>query len=72
MGARLLGNSGAELDMMPFGGWANPEIMARYGAAQAVDRALAAYDTNRSVERDGQSSASRRLDAGGGPDNPLA
>jgi hypothetical protein len=30
--------------MMRLGGWANHEIMARYGAAQAVDRALAAYD----------------------------
>jgi integrase/recombinase XerD len=41
---RWLSNGGAEQDMMRLGGWANHEIMARYGAAQAVDRALAAYD----------------------------
>jgi hypothetical protein len=30
--------------MMRLGGWANHEVMARYGSAQATDRALAAYD----------------------------
>jgi site-specific recombinase XerD len=41
---RWLTNGGAEQDMMRLGGWANHEVMARYGSAQAVDRALAAYD----------------------------
>jgi integrase/recombinase XerD len=41
---RWLANGGAEQDMMRLGGWANGEVMRRYGAAQAVDRALAAYD----------------------------
>jgi integrase/recombinase XerD len=41
---RWLTNGGAEQDMMRLGGWANHEVMARYGSAQATDRALAAYD----------------------------
>jgi site-specific recombinase XerD len=41
---RWLTNGGAEQDMMRLGGWANGEVMRRYRAAQAVDRALAAYD----------------------------
>jgi site-specific recombinase XerD len=41
---RWLANGGAEQDMMRLGGWANHEVMARYGSAQAVNRALAAYD----------------------------
>jgi site-specific recombinase XerD len=41
---RWLINGGAEQDMMRLGGWANHEVMVRYGSAQATDRALAAYD----------------------------
>jgi site-specific recombinase XerD len=41
---RWLANGGAEQDLMRLGGWSSHEIMARYGSAQAVDRALAAYD----------------------------
>ena len=41
---RWLSNGGAEQDMMRLGGWANHEVMGRYGSAQATDRALAAYD----------------------------
>lgn len=42
---RWLANGGTEGDLQRLGGWANAEVMRRYGAAQAVDRALAAYDT---------------------------
>jgi site-specific recombinase XerD len=42
---RWLANGGAEQDLMRLGGWSSHEIMARYGSAQAVDRALAAYDS---------------------------
>ncbi len=41
---RWLRNGGAEGDLQRLGGWANADIMRRYGASQAVDRALAAYD----------------------------
>lgn len=42
---RWLASGGAEQDMMRLGGWANGEVMRRYRAAQATDRALAAYDS---------------------------
>jgi site-specific recombinase XerD len=42
---RWLSNGGTEGDLQRLGGWANADVMRRYGAAQAVDRALAAYDT---------------------------
>jgi integrase len=35
---------GNEGDLQRLGGWENADIMRRYGAARAVDRALAAYD----------------------------
>lgn len=35
---------GSEDDMMRLGGWEDPTVMRRYGAARAVDRALANYD----------------------------
>jgi site-specific recombinase XerD len=35
---------GSESDLMKLGGWEDPTIMRRYGAARDVDRALAAYD----------------------------
>lgn len=41
---RWLASGGTEGDLQRLGGWANAEVMRRYGAAQAVDRALAAYD----------------------------
>jgi site-specific recombinase XerD len=41
---RWLSNGGTEGDLQLLGGWANADIMRRYGAAQATDRALAAYD----------------------------
>jgi site-specific recombinase XerD len=41
---RWLSNGGTEGDLQLLGGWANAEVMRRYGAAQATDRALAAYD----------------------------
>lgn len=31
-------------DVMTLGGWVDPSVMRRYGAARAVDRALSAYD----------------------------
>lgn len=37
-------NGGAEGDLQRLGGWESPQVMARYGSARAVDRALAAYD----------------------------
>jgi site-specific recombinase XerD len=42
---RWLAAGGNEGDLQKLGGWESPEIMRRYGAARAVDRALAAYDT---------------------------
>jgi site-specific recombinase XerD len=44
---RWLASGGTEGDLQRLGGWANSDVMRRYGAAQAVDRALAAYDTIR-------------------------
>jgi site-specific recombinase XerD len=41
---RYLEAGGAEGDLQRLGGWESAEIMRRYGAARAVDRALAAYD----------------------------
>jgi site-specific recombinase XerD len=42
---RFLVNGGTEGDLQRLGGWESSEVMRRYGSAQAVDRALAAYDT---------------------------
>jgi integrase/recombinase XerD len=42
---RWLAAGGTEGDLMRLGGWESAEIMRRYGAARATDRALAAYDT---------------------------
>ncbi len=42
---RWLSAGGNEGDLQRLGGWESAEIMRRYGAARAVDRALAAYDT---------------------------
>jgi integrase/recombinase XerD len=36
---------GSEDDLARLGGWQDIRVMRRYGAARAVDRALAAYDT---------------------------
>jgi site-specific recombinase XerD len=44
---RWLAAGGTEGDLQRLGGWANSDVMRRYGAAQATDRALAAYDTIR-------------------------
>lgn len=41
---RWLAAGGREGDLQRLGGWESTEIMARYGAARAVDRALNAYD----------------------------
>jgi integrase/recombinase XerD len=41
---RWLAQGGNEGDLQRLGGWANVEQMHRYGSAQAVDRALRAYD----------------------------
>jgi integrase/recombinase XerD len=41
---RWLSNGGTEGDLQLLGGWVSADIMRRYGAAQATDRALAAYD----------------------------
>lgn len=41
---RFLANGGNEGDLQRLGGWENAEVMRRYGAARAVDRALDAYD----------------------------
>lgn len=41
---RWLAAGGNEGDLQRLGGWESAEIMRRYGAARAVDRALAAYD----------------------------
>jgi integrase/recombinase XerD len=42
--SRFLEAGGQEGDLQRLGGWANAEVMRRYGSARAVDRALAAYD----------------------------
>jgi site-specific recombinase XerD len=42
---RWLAAGGTEGDLQRLGGWANAEVMRRYGSAMAADRALAAYDT---------------------------
>jgi site-specific recombinase XerD len=42
---RWLAAGGNEGDLQRLGGWANAEVMRRYGSAQATDRALRAYDT---------------------------
>lgn len=42
---RWLRAGGNEGDLQRLGGWESAEIMRRYGAARAVDRALAAYDS---------------------------
>jgi integrase/recombinase XerD len=42
---RFLSAGGNDGDLQKLGGWANAEVMRRYGATRAVDRALAAYDT---------------------------
>lgn len=41
---RFLSNGGTEGDLQRLGGWENAEVMRRYGAARATDRALDAYD----------------------------
>ena len=41
---RFLSAGGNEGDLQRLGGWESSEIMRRYGAARAVDRALNAYD----------------------------
>lgn len=41
---RFLEAGGTEGDLQRLGGWESAEVMRRYGAARAVDRALAAYD----------------------------
>lgn len=41
---RWLSNGGTEGDLQQLGGWESAQVMRRYGAAQAVDRALRAYD----------------------------
>lgn len=41
---RWLSAGGNEGDLQRLGGWENSDVMARYGSAQAIDRALAAYD----------------------------
>lgn len=41
---RYLEAGGTEGDLQRLGGWESAEVMRRYGAARAVDRALAAYD----------------------------
>jgi site-specific recombinase XerD len=40
-----LAAGGQEGDLQKLGGWENSDVMRRYGAAAAVDRALAAYDS---------------------------
>jgi integrase len=35
---------GSEADLLTLGGWRDPAVMRRYGAARQVDRALAHYD----------------------------
>ncbi len=41
---RFLAAGGQEGDLLRLGGWSDPSVMRRYGAARAQDRALAAYD----------------------------
>ncbi len=47
---RWLEAGGNEGDLQRLGGWESAEIMRRYGASRAVDRALAAYDTVNPME----------------------
>jgi site-specific recombinase XerD len=42
---RFLSAGGNEGDLQRLGGWENSDVMRRYGAARATDRALEAYDT---------------------------
>lgn len=42
---RFLTNGGTEGDLQRLGGWESADVMRRYGAVRATDRALAAYDT---------------------------
>jgi len=48
--SRWLTAGGNEGDLQRLGGWENSDVMRRYGAAQATDRALAAYDTINPME----------------------
>ena len=41
---RWLAAGGNEGDLQRLGGWESAEVMRRYGAVRATDRALAAYD----------------------------
>lgn len=41
---RLKSAGMTDSDLKELGGWASDEVMRRYGSAQAIDRALAAYD----------------------------
>jgi site-specific recombinase XerD len=41
---RYLSSGGTEGSLQRFGGWESAEIMRRYGAVRAVDRAIAEYD----------------------------
>lgn len=41
---RWLSAGGSEGDLQRLGGWENSDVMRRYGAARATDRALDAYD----------------------------
>jgi integrase/recombinase XerD len=41
---RFLAAGGQEGDLLRLGGWSDPSVMRRYGAARAQDRALSAYD----------------------------
>ena len=47
---RWLAAGGNEGDLQRLGGWENSDVMRRYGAARAVDRALASYDTTNPME----------------------
>lgn len=47
---RFLENGGTEGDLQKLGGWESADVMRRYGAARAVDRALASYDTTNPME----------------------
>lgn len=47
---RWLAAGGNEGDLQRLGGWENSDVMRRYGAARAVDRALDAYDATNPME----------------------
>lgn len=47
---RFLSAGGNEGDLQRLGGWENSDVMARYGSARAVDRALGAYDVVNPME----------------------